>query len=75
MDQQHHGMSGILRRSTTQSIGPHRASISSQDTHRNRFLSRLGRPRGSSDLPRESLAEQGQAVRMGSNEAFPSMRT
>ncbi|KIW56471.1 hypothetical protein PV05_05130 [Exophiala xenobiotica] len=76
MDQQPHAMSGILRRSTTQSFGgPHRASVSSQDTHRNRFLSRLGRPRGSSDLRRESLAEQGQAVRTGSNEAFPSMRT
>ncbi|KAI1626666.1 Mechanosensitive ion channel-domain-containing protein [Exophiala viscosa] len=66
-----HAMSGILRRSTTQSFGgrnrgesigqPHRASISSQDTHRNRFLGRFKR---SVELPRDSLAEEGQAPRL-----------
>lgn len=68
---QHSGMmSGILRRSTTQEFGgshrgsiggPHRASISSQETHRNRFLSRFNRTGRSIDLPRDSLAEEGQA--------------
>ncbi|OAP63730.1 hypothetical protein AYL99_02957 [Fonsecaea erecta] len=65
-----HMMSGILRRSTTQSFGGnsrasvgghHRASISSTETHRNRFLSRFNRPGRSIDLPRDSLAEEGQA--------------
>ncbi|EXJ78194.1 hypothetical protein A1O3_09355 [Capronia epimyces CBS 606.96] len=70
-DQPSHGMSGILRRSTTQSIGgsrrtsssvaPHRASISSQETHRNRFLQRYNRTGRSIDLPRDSLAEEGNA--------------
>jgi hypothetical protein len=67
-------MTGILRRSTTQSFGgggsknrrgsgtgPHRVSISSTDTHRNRFLSRLNRHGRSIDMPRDSLAEEGQA--------------
>ncbi|KIX98961.1 uncharacterized protein Z520_05422 [Fonsecaea multimorphosa CBS 102226] len=65
-----HMMSGILRRSTTQSFagnsrasvgGHHRASISSTETHRNRFLSRFNRTGRSIDLPRDSLAEEGQA--------------
>jgi small-conductance mechanosensitive channel len=57
-----HTMTGILRRSTTQSVGgTHRASISSQGTHRNRFLGRFNRASGSMDLPRDSLAEQGHA--------------
>jgi small-conductance mechanosensitive channel len=65
-----HAMSGILRRSTTQSFGgnraslgsgPHRASVSSTETHRNRFLSRFNRGGRSVDLPRDSLAEEGQA--------------
>lgn len=70
-DQHSHAMSGILRRSTTQSFGgdhrasmsgQHRASVSSQETHRNRFLHRLNRPgRSSMDQPRDSLAEEGQA--------------
>ncbi|KIX01642.1 uncharacterized protein Z518_09368 [Rhinocladiella mackenziei CBS 650.93] len=67
-----HAMSGILRRSTSQSfngnhrgsISGHRASISSQDTHRNRFLNRFNRPGRSTDLPRDSLAEEGQAPPM-----------
>jgi hypothetical protein len=61
-------MTGILRRSTTQSFagvhgpGDHRPSISSTETHRNRFLSRLGGRNGRSmDLHRDSLAEEGQA--------------
>lgn len=59
----HHMMSGILRRSTTQSLSgrPHRASISSQETHRNRFLNRFNRTGRSIDLARDSLAEEGQA--------------
>lgn len=65
-----HTMSGILRRSTTQSFGgnrrtsvggPHRVSISSTDTHRNRFLNRFNRSGRSMDMPRDSLAEEGQA--------------
>ena len=64
-------MSGILRRSTTQSFGgnntrasrggPGRASVSSTETHRNRFLNRFNRTGRSIDLPRDSLAEEGQA--------------
>jgi hypothetical protein len=61
----HRSMTGILRRSTTQSFagpGDHRPSISSTETHRNRFLSRLGGRNGRSiDLHRDSLAEEGQA--------------
>ncbi|KIW14588.1 hypothetical protein PV08_07372 [Exophiala spinifera] len=66
-------MSGILRRSTTQDMGggrrssvsqrPHRASISSQETHRNRFMSRLGRTDRSIDLESNR-----------SPEPFPPMR-
>jgi hypothetical protein len=71
-DQNHH-MSGILRRSTTQSFSggnrdhrqslstTHRASISSQETHRNRFLQRFNRSGRSIDQPRDSLAEEGHA--------------
>ncbi|EXJ73973.1 uncharacterized protein A1O5_02267 [Cladophialophora psammophila CBS 110553] len=70
-----HMMSGILRRSTTQSFGGnsrasvgghHRSSISSTETHRNRFLSRFNRTGRSIDLPRDSLAEEGQAPPMPS---------
>ncbi|EXJ56804.1 hypothetical protein A1O7_07148 [Cladophialophora yegresii CBS 114405] len=70
-------MTGILRRSTTQSFGggnnhraalreggPHRASVSSTDTHRNRFLNRFNRGGRSMDQPRESLAEEGHAPPM-----------
>lgn len=70
-EQHSHAMSGILRRSTTQSvagsqrasssIAPHRASVSSQETHRNRFLHRFNRTGRSIDLPRDSLAEEGNA--------------
>ncbi|EHY59669.1 hypothetical protein HRR83_001056 [Exophiala dermatitidis] len=70
-DHHPHAMTGILRRSTTQSlagsqressaVAPHRASISSQETHRNRFLHRFNRPRPSIDHPRDSLAEEGNA--------------
>ncbi|KAJ9615596.1 hypothetical protein H2200_001671 [Cladophialophora chaetospira] len=69
-----HAMSGILRRSTTQSFagannhramlregGPHRGSVSSNETHRNRFLGRFNRTGRSMDQPRDSLAEEGQA--------------
>jgi len=69
-----HSMSGILRRSTTQSFaggnnhravlregGPHRGSVSSTETHRNRFLGRFNRAGRSIDQPRDSLAEEGQA--------------
>ena len=67
-----HTMSGILRRSTTQSFGgnnrrtsigggAHRASVSSTETHRNRFLNRFNRGGRSIDLPRDSLAEEGHA--------------
>lgn len=69
-DHNSHAMSGILRRSTTQSVAgnhrssigqAHRASISSQETHRNRFFNRFNRTGRSIDLPRDSLAEEGQA--------------
>jgi len=69
-----HAMSGILRRSTTQSFGggnnhravlreggPHRGSVGSTETHRNRFLGRFNRGGRSIDQPRDSLAEEGQA--------------
>ena len=53
---------GIFRRSTT--LSQHRTrgeSISSQQTHRNRFLGRLGHTSRSIELPRDSLAEEGHA--------------
>lgn len=58
---------GIWRRNTNLSMmsnsGRQRGeSVSSQATHRNRFLSRLGHPAGRSfEVPRDSLAEEGQA--------------
>ncbi|KAK5940464.1 hypothetical protein PMZ80_006879 [Knufia obscura] len=55
---------GIFRRSTGLSTTGGRArgeSISSQATHKNRFLSRLGHPVRSLDMPRDSLAEEGHA--------------
>jgi len=55
---------GIFRRSTNLSTISGRTrndSIESQATHRNRFLSRLGHPVRSLDMPRDSLAEEGQA--------------
>jgi len=54
-----HMAGGVIRRSTTQSVN-HRNSVSSQETHRNRFLSRL-RGGHSIELPRDSLAEEGHA--------------
>lgn len=71
-DQGPAAMSGILRRSTTQSVGgrrssvsqgPHRVSVSSQETHRNRFMGRLGRTERSIDLESNR-----------SPEPFPAMR-
>lgn len=54
---------GIMRRSTTQSFAAHRGSVSSQATHRNRFLDRFNRNGRSIDLPRDSLqdVEEGRA--------------
>lgn len=53
---------GIFRRSTTMSMRNRGESVSSQQTHRNRFLGRLGHPTSRSiELPRDSLAEEGQA--------------
>ncbi|KAK5106129.1 hypothetical protein LTS08_000246 [Lithohypha guttulata] len=52
---------GIFRRSTTLSTRPRGDSISSQITHRNRFLSRLGHAGRSIEVPRDSLAEEGHA--------------
>ena len=55
---------GLFRRSTALSQMSHRErgdSIGSQQTHRNRFLSRLGHQPRSFELPRDSLAEEGQA--------------
>jgi small-conductance mechanosensitive channel len=50
---------GILRRSTTRSMG-HRNSTNSQETHRNRFFPRFGRNAGQSlDLPPLDI-EQGR---------------
>lgn len=80
-------MGGILRRSTTRSMGHHN-STSSQETHRNRFFPRIGRhPDPSFDLPRADV-EQGridprssmisdQAQRVDSNtvEPFPTAPT
>ena len=59
-----HMSGGIFRRSTNLSSisgRPRGESVSSQATHRNRFLSRLGHPVRSLDMPRDSLAEEGQA--------------
>ena len=63
-EQSPHMSGGIFRRSTNLSMmssRPRGESISSQATHRNRFLSRLGHPARSFDVPRDSLAEEGQA--------------
>ena len=58
-DTSNHSSSGVMRRSTTQSFmgQGHRASTSSQGTHRNRFLDRFNRNGRSIDLPRDSLQE------------------
>lgn len=52
---------GMFRRTTTMSSRPRGDSISSQQTHRNRFLGRLGHTGRSIEVPRDSLAEEGQA--------------
>ena len=53
---------GIFRRSTEQ-FGSRRNhdSMSSGGTHRNRFVDRFGRSGRSTDLPRDSLAEEGRS--------------
>lgn len=61
-----HMSGGIFRRgtnlSTMSQAGRQRGeSVSSQATHRNRFLSRLGHGGHSFELARDSLAEEGQA--------------
>jgi small-conductance mechanosensitive channel len=56
-DPSNHMSGGIMRRSTTQSFGGHRGSVSSQATHRNRFLDRFNRNGRSIDVPRDSLQE------------------
>lgn len=59
-----HMTGAIFRRSTnlsTMSGRPRNDSVGSQATHRNRFLSRLGHPVRSSDMPRDALAEEGKA--------------
>jgi small-conductance mechanosensitive channel len=89
VSESHHSphLGGILRRSTTRSMGHHN-SVSSQETHRNRFFPRFGRNADQSfDLPRVDV-EQGrmdprsgtisnQAQRMDSNntEPFPTAPT
>lgn len=50
---QHHAHGGLFRRSTDQSGIQGRGSVSSVETHRNRFLSRLGRGHNSIDRPRD----------------------
>jgi hypothetical protein len=55
-----------MRRSTTQSFGVHRSSVSSQATHRNRFLDRFNRNGRSIDLPRDSLQEVEEGRASGS---------
>lgn len=54
---------GVFRRSTDQGSGSrhHRESASSAGTHRNRFMDRFGRSGRSTDLPRDSLAEEGRS--------------
>lgn len=67
-DPSNHMSGGIMRRSTTQSFaGGHRASMSSQTTHRNRFLDRFSRNGRSIDIPRDSLqeVEEGRASTHG----------
>jgi len=53
---------GILRRSTTQSLGGHhhRGSVGSGETHRNRFMPSFRRSGRSVEVPRDSLAEEGR---------------
>ena len=54
---------GVFRRATEQGFGSrhHRESDSSTGTHRNRFIDRFGRSGRSTDLPRDSLAEEGRS--------------
>lgn len=56
-----HMSGGIFRRSTNLSTRARGESVSSQQTHRNRFLGRLGHPHRSLEMTRDSLAEEGQA--------------
>lgn len=65
-DPSNHMSGGIMRRSTTQSFMGHRASVSSQATHRNRFLDRFNRNGRSIDLPRDSLQEVEEGRASGS---------
>ena len=52
---------GIFRRSTDQwGSRRHHDSVSSGGTHRNRFVDRFGRSGRSTELPRDSLAEEGR---------------
>jgi small-conductance mechanosensitive channel len=65
-DPSNHMSGGIMRRSTTQSFGGHRGSVSSQATHRNRFLDRFNRNGRSIDMPRDSLQEVEEGRASGS---------
>ena len=59
-----HMSGGLFRRGTSNSGIQVRArgeSVSSTATHKNRFLSRLGHTGRSIEVPRDSLAEEGQA--------------
>lgn len=59
-----HMSGGLFRRATSNSMIQARArgdSMSSNNTHRNRFFGRLGHSGRSAELPRDSLAEEGQA--------------
>lgn len=59
-----HVSGGLFRRATSNSMGQARTrgdSMGSNNTHRNRFLSRLGNSGRGGDFPRDSLAEEGQA--------------
>jgi small-conductance mechanosensitive channel len=58
-----HMTGGIFRRSTDRQPLPrtHRESVSSTGTHKNRFIDRFGRSGRSTDVPRDSLAEEGMS--------------
>lgn len=60
-EQSPHMSGGIFRRSTTLSTRARGESISSQQTHRNRFFGRLAHNSRGFEAPRDSLAEEGQA--------------
>ena len=57
-----HASGGVFRRSTDlMGSRHHRESVSSVGTHRNRFMDRFGRSGRSTELTRDSLAEEGRS--------------